>query len=193
MMPKHNRSSSSNQHVYTHSMPVSLAPSHPAELVYNPRQQIPINPAFYSMPSAQDHASMVPQAYDPYAGPVLPPAPLQQAMPSRASSGAWSQQDDSTLIAARQQGKNWQQINREHFKDKTPNACRKRHERLMERRGTNDFDQRRLERIAKEYMNMRKEIWQPLAQRVGEKWTVVEAKVSTPCAAYETCLIPTSC
>jgi hypothetical protein len=48
----------------------------------------------------------------------------------------------------------------------------------MERKGADDWDARKLERIAKEYMTMRKEIWQPLASRVGEKWNVVEAKVS---------------
>ena len=47
----------------------------------------------------------------------------------------------------------------------------------MERRGQNDFDTRRLERLSSEYMSMRKEIWQPLAQRCGEKWNVVEAQV----------------
>src|ERR1051325_555718 len=74
-------------------------------------------------------------------------------------------------------GKNWNQIQREAFPGKTGNACRKRHERLMERRGQNDFDNRKLERMSKEYMSMRKEIWQPLAQRCGEKWNVVEAQV----------------
>jgi len=74
----------------------------------------------------------------------------------------------------RAMGKNWNQIQREAFPTKTGNACRKRHERLMERRGQNDFDNRKLERLSKEYMSMRKEIWQPLAARCGEKWNVVE-------------------
>ena len=95
----------------------------------------------------------------------------------RASSGAWTQEDDRTLLALRAMGKNWNQIQREAFPTKTGNACRKRHERLMERRGQNDFDNRKLERLSKEYMSMRKEIWQPLAARCGEKWNVVEAQV----------------
>ena len=41
----------------------------------------------------------------------------------------------------------------------------------------NDFDNRKLERLCKEYMSMRKEIWQPLASRCGEKWNVVEMQV----------------
>jgi hypothetical protein len=80
-------------------------------------------------------------------------------------------------LTLRAMGKNWNQIQRDAFPGKTGNACRKRHERLMERRGQNDFDNRKLERLCKEYMTMRKEIWQPLASRCGEKWNVVEIQV----------------
>jgi hypothetical protein len=106
-------------------------------------------------------------------GPVGGPLPTQH----RASSGAWNQEDDRTLLTLRAMGKNWNQIQRDAFPGKTGNACRKRHERLMERRGQNDFDNRKLERLCKEYMTMRKEIWQPLASRCGEKWNVVEIQV----------------
>lgn len=128
-------------------------------------------------------------SYDPYAVGAVPPplqiptgamggpvgGPLQTQ--HRASSGAWNQEDDRTLLALRAMGKNWNQIQREAFPGKTGNACRKRHERLMERRGQNEFDNRKLERLCKEYMSMRKEIWQPLASRCGEKWNVVEMQV----------------
>ena len=50
----------------------------------------------------------------------------------------------------------------------------------MERRGQDDFDARRMERLAREYMGMRREIWQGLAARTGEKWNVVEARVRKP-------------
>jgi hypothetical protein len=93
----------------------------------------------------------------------------------RASSGAWNQEDDMALLQLRAMGKNWNQIQREAFPGKTGNACRKRHERLMERQI--DFDNRKLERMSKEYMSMRKELWQPLAQRCGEKWNVIEMQV----------------
>jgi hypothetical protein len=96
----------------------------------------------------------------------------------RASSGAWTASEDQTLLAARQAGQNWTQIQATYFPTKTPNACRKRHERLMERRGADDWDTRKMEQIAKEYMAMRKEIWAPLALRTGQKWHVVEQKVS---------------
>jgi hypothetical protein len=76
------------------------------------------------------------------------------------------------------QGLNWGQIQANYFPSKTPNACRKRHERLLERKGADDWDNLKLQRLAKEYMAMRKEIWSGLAARTGEKWNVVEAKVS---------------
>ncbi|KAK0630457.1 hypothetical protein B0T17DRAFT_506928 [Bombardia bombarda] len=107
----------------------------------------------------------------PVGGPVGGPLPTQH----RASSGAWNGDDDRALLQLRAMGKNWNQIQREAFPTKTGNACRKRHERLMERKGQNDMDTRRLRRLSKEYMSMRKEIWQPLAARCGEKWNVVES------------------
>lgn len=115
----------------------------------------------------------IPTTGPPLGGPVggssLPPQ-------HRASSGAWNAQDDQTLLTARAAGQNWSQIQSTFFPTKTGNACRKRHERLMERKGADDWDTRKLERLSKEYMSMRKEIWQPLAQRCGEKWNVVEQK-----------------
>ena len=50
----------------------------------------------------------------------------------------------------------------------------------MERKGADDWDNQKLQRLAKEYMAMRKEIWQGLAARTGEKWNVVEQKVRSP-------------
>jgi hypothetical protein len=114
-------------------------------------------------------------------GPVQQPYQTQQyqipsPMPIRASSGAWSPTDDQTLMAARAQNMNWLPIQQAYFPSKTPNACRKRHERLMERRSADDWDGIKLENLAKNYMNMRREIWQGLAAQTGEKWSVVEAK-----------------
>jgi hypothetical protein len=104
----------------------------------------------------------------------LPPAPLSSIRPS---SGAWNPQDDQTLMAARAQGMNWAPIQQAYFPSKTPNACRKRHERLMERRSADDWDGLKLENMAKNYMGMRREIWSGLAAQTGEKWNVVEQKV----------------
>jgi hypothetical protein len=109
--------------------------------------------------------------------------PQQSLQPStsfsrRASSGAWSRDDDRQLLEARAKGLNWAQV-KGQFPNKSANACRKRHERLMEHKDADDWDNRKLEHLAKEYMMMRKEIWGPLAARVGEKWNVVEQKVSS--------------
>lgn len=119
--------------------------------------------------------------YGPYSTSAPSPTlPMVSSQPSqhRPSSGAWSPQDDQQLLQARMQGLNWNQIKEQYFPSKTPNACRKRHERLMERRGSDDWDARKMQILAKEYMSMRKEIWSGLAARTGEKWNVVEAKVS---------------
>ncbi|KAK4235327.1 hypothetical protein C8A03DRAFT_17916 [Achaetomium macrosporum] len=89
--------------------------------------------------------------------------------------GTWTAEEDKTLIQARSRGQNWAELQRTHFPTKTANACRKRYERLVERRGIYDYSGRRLEMVANEYMNMRKEIWSGLADRLGMKWDAVEA------------------
>ena len=95
----------------------------------------------------------------------------------RPSSGVWNPQDDQTLMAVRAQGMNWAPIQQAYFPSKTPNACRKRHERLMEERNANDWDGLKLETLAKNYMCMRREIWLGLATETSEKWNIVEQKV----------------
>jgi hypothetical protein len=54
----------------------------------------------------------------------------------------------------------------------------------MERRSADDWDGIKLENLAKNYMGMRREIWQGLAAQTGEKWNVVEQKVRTPIYSY---------
>ncbi|PVI06639.1 hypothetical protein DM02DRAFT_428227 [Periconia macrospinosa] len=95
---------------------------------------------------------------------------------SGTRSSAWTTQDDETLIRARAQNMNWNQIAPKHFPSKSPNACRKRHERLMERRKAEQWDGVKLELFATMYMESRAEIWSPLANRLGEKWETVELK-----------------
>ncbi len=118
----------------------------------------------------------------PLSNPIYSQPPPQTSTPAplssiRPSSGAWTPTDDQTLMAARAQGMNWAPIQQAYFPTKTPNACRKRHERLMERRNADDWDGIKLETLAKCYMDMRREIWQALAAQTGEKWNVVEQKV----------------
>ncbi|KAK3950611.1 hypothetical protein QBC32DRAFT_10969 [Pseudoneurospora amorphoporcata] len=182
-MPDLSRTSAHHHHQYQH-LPVSLGQSASTMSYYQQPRQV----SYYGDLSTTAAApQMTMPSYDAYAvgavssmqmptatmgGPVGGPLPAQH----RASSGAWNQDDDRALLALRAMGKNWNQIQREAFPNKTGNACRKRHERLMERRGQTDFDSLKLERLSKEYMGMRKEIWKPLADRCGEKWHVVEAQ-----------------
>ncbi|KAH7409760.1 hypothetical protein BKA64DRAFT_665795 [Cadophora sp. MPI-SDFR-AT-0126] len=126
--------------------------------------------------------------------------PLASIQPS---SGGWTPQDDQTLMAARAQGMNWVPIHQTYFPSKTANGCRKRHERLMERRSADDWDGLKLEQLAKNYMAIRREIWAPLAVVGGEKWNVVEQKcmshglknlqtAARSCARRERMLDPTN-
>ncbi|CAK7268600.1 hypothetical protein SEPCBS119000_003143 [Sporothrix epigloea] len=116
-----------------------------------------------------------PYAVEPLAMPTLP-STSASSTPRPLSNGAWRPQDDDALLQARSRGENWAQI-QAHFPGKTPNACRKRHERLVERRNaSNNVDACKMAQIAREYMQMRRDLWQPLALRTGEKWTVVEAR-----------------
>ena len=82
-------------------------------------------------------------------------------------------------MQARHQGLNWQPIASTYFPDKSANACRKRHERLMEKRNSaDDWDGAKMEALAKAYNEVREQMWRLLADRFGgEKWTIVESKV----------------
>lgn len=92
-------------------------------------------------------------------------------------SSSWSQHDDDTLIKARASGLNWNQISPKHFPQKSANACRKRHERLMEKQNAEQWDGVRLDVLAAAYMEARAEMWRILGNKVGEKWQLVEQKV----------------
>ncbi|KAL2127558.1 hypothetical protein VTI74DRAFT_10550 [Chaetomium olivicolor] len=110
-----------------------------------------------------------------YHGNQPPTATLSEYPYSIYNHGTWTADDDQILIQARSRGQNWADLQRTHFPTKTANACRKRYERLVERRGIHDYSGRRLEYVASEYMKMRKELWSRLADRVGMKWEAVEA------------------
>ena len=123
--------------------------------------------------------------------PVSTYATTSAPYPTPSSAGPrnaaiWSAGDDEILVQARASGLNWQPIASRHFPNKTANACRKRHERLIERRHVEDWDAQKLELLAQEYMTVRKEMWEILATRVGERWAVIEAKVSTYVSLFVT-------
>ena len=93
-------------------------------------------------------------------------------------SKIWTRENDDKLISARQKGLNWKPIADQYFPNKSANACRKRHERLMEKRKSNDsWDEPKMEEMAQAYFDLREQMWQTLAERVGDKWQNVEAKV----------------
>jgi hypothetical protein len=97
--------------------------------------------------------------------------------PELIQNGLWTAEDDETLRDYRTRGYGWSQIQEKCFPGKSANACRKRHERLMTKRRTLDWDETRLESLAVNYRQMREQIWRPLAERLGEKWEHVEKAV----------------
>lgn len=105
--------------------------------------------------------------------------PLPEAVPASASSTSWSTQDDTVLMSARARSHGWSQIQKEHFPTKTPNACRKRYERLVAKRRGPEWDSEKLERLCRHYTLLREQTWRPLADAIGEKWQEVEKAVSS--------------
>ena len=103
-----------------------------------------------------------------------------QAPDTPPHSTSWKTEDDTQLTQARAQGLGWSQIAQNYFPNKTPNACRKRNERLMENQSQRNWDSIRIEALAIAYAEVREEMWKLLAVKVGEKWLVVESKVSWP-------------
>ncbi|SLM34378.1 myb family transcription factor [Lasallia pustulata] len=95
----------------------------------------------------------------------------------RAPASAWNESDDNQLIEARKQGLAWQPIAKTYFPSKTANACRKRHERLIDRQKVEQLDGIKEEDLARAYMEVREEMWKILASKVKDcKWKDVEEK-----------------
>ena len=111
------------------------------------------------------------------------PGPSHALPSNKLPSIAWKTEDDEQLITARKEGMNWGPIAVTYFPSKTPNSCRKRHERLMEKKKQEGWDGVRLEELATVYLECRREIWQFLATRMSEKldtnedWQILENKV----------------
>lgn len=155
-----------------------------------PLQRQSLSSSFiYKMPKVSK-ARMVPNHRTlPY-----PTVSTSQAMPShqpttppesvagrQSTVASWTTENDERLKQARQQGLNWQPIASVYFPDKTANACRKRHERLMEKsNAAGNWDTAKMEKLAMAYNDVREQMWQILADRVGEKWQTVESKVRHP-------------
>ena len=118
----------------------------------------------------------------------LPPLmlPLQSQTISSTASGQdrhasvlWPPEKDELLMRARQEGMSWHPTATRYFPDAiTANACRKRHERLMEARNQDDdLESAKMGTLAKAYNDVREQLWKPLADRVGVRWQNIEAKV----------------
>ncbi|PGH18946.1 hypothetical protein AJ80_04273 [Polytolypa hystricis UAMH7299] len=105
---------------------------------------------------------------------ATPTSPTTPLTPGNPVALAWTAQDDEVLLHARSQQHGWSVIQRENFPAKTPNACRKRYERLVAKRRGSEWDDERVERVTRHYMELRERIWQPLALAVGETWEDVE-------------------
>ncbi|KAG5923195.1 hypothetical protein E4U42_005025 [Claviceps africana] len=164
-MPRRRRTTDQSHHDYANTLPSAVATSS------EQAQYGPVPPGYYPPPPDPDSTSMpvstaLQTSYDAHGG----DAPTQL----RASSGAWTPQDDNQLLAARMQGLHWNQIKKIYFNGKSANACRKRHERLVERLDAEEWDTRKLQLMAREYMRTRKEMWSGIAAVTGEKWYIVE-------------------
>ncbi|KAK2731648.1 hypothetical protein FQN57_003189 [Myotisia sp. PD_48] len=189
------RSSRRRQSVSSSSSHSMYAPSHQPTMA----GFMPVNTHHHIMTSAAGTMAP-PSQHDWYrtanpSNPMLPPISpyAQQHMPrerapplrspasptpashySSSSASPWVAQDDEILLAARAQSQGWSQIQREHFPNKSSNACRKRYERLVAKQRSTDWNDERVDRVASQYMQMRERTWRPLADAVGEDWRDVE-------------------
>lgn len=120
----------------------------------------------------------LPTAYE------LPTQPSHQRHQHRPSQSApWTAQEDEILLESKRKNLQWDVISKQ-FPEKSGNACRKRYERLENKRRGTDWDASRLQSLAVAYMDKRQEIWGPLAKSLGEKWEHVEKKVRTEIVTF---------
>jgi hypothetical protein len=103
---------------------------------------------------------------------------LRTPVTAGGASTSWSGHDDTILLNARSRSLGWREIQRENFPQKTPNACRKRYERLVAKRRGPDWDHEKFEKLCREYCQRREQTWKPLADAVGEPWEDIEKAVS---------------
>ena len=86
---------------------------------------------------------------------------------------------------------NWAPLAAKHLPSKTANACRKRHERLMEKKNARLLDKQGVpsEELARAYTESREMMWKIVADKMGEKWQDVESKVSSLCKSFSFCRV----
>lgn len=111
--------------------------------------------------------------------PAMSSTPYARPDARHKPSSAWTAEDDNIIMEARASGMSWKDMAPRYFGvRKSDNACRKRHERLIKAQRSQEWDGRKLDQLAAEYVAIREQIWTPLATRMGESWDLVEAKVS---------------
>ena len=94
---------------------------------------------------------------------------------------------------AKSQGLGWNEIHQRHFPLKSGNACRKRHERLIQKLRTTNWDDGRIRKVMTAYNNpgIREQFWTELANRVGEdRWEDVERVVCETVSTRKRALTP---
>lgn len=102
-----------------------------------------------------------------------------QSLLHAPSSAPWTAAEDSSLLQFRSEGMDWNEMAEQCLPNRSPVACRARHEYLIkfQKRGDNRDDDL-LPEIAISYQLLRQEIWQPLAKRTGKPWDRLEQIVS---------------
>ncbi|KAJ9500745.1 hypothetical protein H2202_003961 [Exophiala xenobiotica] len=125
-----------------------------------------------------------------YMQPVRPPSMTnhqlpQETLPRPSQSGPWTPEEDDILIKAKGQGLAWEEIHKKFFPNKTGNACRKRHDRLLIKARDPTWDEARTQQVVARYNRVRDQVWRGIAEQVGEKWEDVERVVGlTPTLVY---------
>ncbi|KAK5467843.1 hypothetical protein LTS15_000816 [Exophiala xenobiotica] len=114
-----------------------------------------------------------------YMQPVRPPSMTnhqlpQETLPRPSQSGPWTSEEDDILIKAKGQGLAWEEIHKKFFPNKTGNACRKRHDRLLIKARDPTWDEARTQKVVARYNRVRDQVWRGIAEQVGEKWEDVE-------------------
>lgn len=130
--------------------------------------------------SSGEHSKFPPNLSRSSDGSTLDPPPRPLAI--KHLSTPWSSENDNLLMLARENGLAWELIATKYFPSKTANTCRKRHERLMEKRYIANFwDDTEVKQLANAYEKCREKMWDILGGIVGERWQDVESKV---CSVY---------
>jgi len=87
--------------------------------------------------------------------------------------------DDAILWNKRAKGLTWAKICTDHFPSKSPNACRKRHERLRINPPFDEFKSAGFSEACRAYVESREQIWKTLCRKfdLGGDWNVIEKDI----------------